>query len=130
MDTYKSLEHTLRRFAAARDWDQFHTPKNLATVLAGEAGELAAEQQWLTGADIASGLQEGPLREGVEDEAADVFIYFIRFADRTRIDLFAAVEAKIRRNERRYPADTVRGPAAKYNQLNPKPDVDAAGMTG
>ena len=126
MDTYKSLEHTLRRFAAARDWDQFHTPKNLATVLTGEAGELAAEQQWLTGADIAHGLQEGPLRERADDKAADVFIDFNPIRRPQRHRPFAAVEAKIRRNERRYPADTVRGPCRQVQPAEPEPDVDAA----
>ncbi|MGH8208111.1 MAG: nucleotide pyrophosphohydrolase [Steroidobacteraceae bacterium] len=104
----------LRQFAAARDWDQFHTPKNLAMALVAEAGELAAEFQWLTAAQ-SSALDAEQLGR-VRAEAADVLIYLVRLADKLDFDLLAAATAKIAENERRYPAEKVRGNAQKYDQ--------------
>ena len=97
----------LREFVAARDWDQFHTPKNLATALVAEAGELAAEFQWLTPAQSCAPTEEQLAR--IRAESADVLIYLVRLADKLGFDLLAA-------NEQRYPADKVRGSAKKYNQ--------------
>ena len=104
----------LRQFAAARDWDQFHSPKNLAMALVAEAGELAAEFQWLTEPQSQSPDSEQLSR--IRAEAADVFIYLVRLTDKLGIDLLAAAHAKIDENERRYPADQVRGSAKKYTE--------------
>jgi NTP pyrophosphatase (non-canonical NTP hydrolase) len=104
----------LREFVAARDWDQFHTPKNLATALVAEAGELAAEFQWLTPAQSCAPTEEQLAR--IRAESADVLIYLVRLADKLGFDLLAAVDVKLAENERRYPADKVRGSARKYNQ--------------
>jgi dCTP diphosphatase len=104
----------LREFVAARDWDQFHTPKNLATALVAEAGELAAEFQWLTAAQSCAPTAEQLAR--IRAESADVLIYLVRLADKLGIDLLAAADAKIAANEQRYPADKVRGSPKKYNQ--------------
>jgi dCTP diphosphatase len=104
----------LREFVAARDWDQFHTPKNLATALVAEAGELAAEFQWLTAAQSCAPTAEQLAR--IRAESADVLIYLVRLADKLGIDLLAAADAKIAANEQRYPADKVRGSSKKYNQ--------------
>lgn len=96
----------LRRFAAERDWDQFHSPKNLAMALVAEAGELAAELQWLTEAQSRS---PGGERLGrIRSEAADVMIYLIHLADKLGFDLVEAARAKIEANERRYPAEQTR----------------------
>ncbi|MDA3647439.1 nucleotide pyrophosphohydrolase [Saccharopolyspora indica] len=100
MDSVDGIRDRLRDFAAARDWEQYHTPKNLAMALSGEAGELAAELQWLDGAP---GPVAGPLKERLADEAADVLIYLIRLADVAGIDLVDAANAKIDRNETRFP---------------------------
>ena len=104
----------LREFVAARDWDQFHTPKNLATALVAEAGELAAEFQWLTPAQSCAPNEEQ--LERIRAESADVLIYLVRLADKLGFDLLAAADTKLAANEQRYPADKVRGSAKKYNQ--------------
>jgi NTP pyrophosphatase (non-canonical NTP hydrolase) len=113
----KSLEavaQRLREFAAARDWDQFHSPKNLAMALVAEAGELAAEFQWLTQAQSRAPDEQQLAR--IRAESADVLIYLIRLADKLGYDLLAAAQAKIAENERRYPAEKVRGSARKYSE--------------
>ena len=104
----------LREFTAARDWEQFHTPKNLATALVAEAGELAAEFQWLTAAQSSAPTVEQ--LERIRAESADVLIYLVRLADKLGFDLLAAAAAKITANEQRYPVDKVRGSSKKYNQ--------------
>ena len=113
-DSLKELSTRLRAFAAERDWEQFHTPKNLAMAVTAEAGELAAEFQWLEGP--ASRVLDAERLARVRDEAADVFIYLARLADRLGFDLVAAANAKIDRNEARYPADQVRGQSKKYDE--------------
>jgi NTP pyrophosphatase (non-canonical NTP hydrolase) len=110
----RDLALTLREFAAARDWDQFHSPKNLAMALVGEAGELAAEFQWLT-PDESRNLDERQLA-AIRAESADVFIYLIRLADKLGFDLVAAATDKIAQNELRYPAAQVRGSSKKYTE--------------
>ena len=117
--TVDALASHLRDFARRRDWEQFHTPKNLAMALAGETGELVAELQWLTDAEIAGYLADPVRRARLEDEVADVASYLLRFADVCGIDLSAAVLAKISRNESRYPVDESRGSARKYSELRP-----------
>lgn len=110
----EQLALELRRFAAERDWERFHSPKNLAMALAVEAAELLEQFQWLTEAESRAPV---PDRRGrIEDELADVLIYLVRLADRLEVDLPAAVASKIERNRRRYPAERVRGSAAKYDE--------------
>ncbi|GAA0523298.1 nucleotide pyrophosphohydrolase [Saccharopolyspora thermophila] len=103
MDSVAGLRSRLREFAAARDWEQYHTPRNLAMALSGEAGELIAELQWLDDDRIKAALAEGPLRERLADEAADVLLYLVRLADVCGIDVIDAAYAKIERNETRFP---------------------------
>ena len=104
----------VRQFAAERDWEQFHTPKNLAMALVAEAGELAAEFQWLTAAQSAA--PDAQQMERIQAECADVLIYLVRLADELGFDLLAAATVKIQENERRYPADKVRGSSKKYDE--------------
>jgi NTP pyrophosphatase (non-canonical NTP hydrolase) len=104
----------VRQFAAERDWEQFHTPKNLAMALVAEAGELAAEFQWLTAAQSAA--PEAGQLERIRAESADVLIYLVRLADKLGFDLLAAAADKLRENERRYPTEKVRGSSKKYNE--------------
>ena len=111
------LTRALRGFASAREWEQFHTPKNLAMALAGEVGELLAEIQWLTEEQIALQMTQDPLRGRVADEIADVLMYLVRFADVCGIDPMSAAWEKIERNEVRYPVDKARGNARKYTDL-------------
>ena len=117
MSDIEDLAARIRAFADARSWGRFHTPKNLAMALAGETGELLAELQWLTDGEIDTGLSESDLRERVRMEVADVFMYLLRFADVTGIDLAQAALDKLARNELRYPVDKSRGNASKYDQL-------------
>lgn len=106
-----ALRERLRAFARARDWEQFHSPKNLAMALAAEAGELVEVFQWLTEAQSAA--LNDVQREAAAQELADVLLYLIRLADRLDIDLLAAAARKIELNEKRYPAEVVRGRATK-----------------
>lgn len=110
----QDLKDRLRAFARARDWEQFHSPKNLAMALVAEAGELVECFQWLTEEQSAS-LPDKPM-EAVRQELADVFIYLLRLSDRLGVDLMQAARDKMELNERRYPADKVRGSARKYNE--------------
>lgn len=113
-DSLSQLTQRLRSFAAQREWDQFHSPKNLAMALTGETGELAAEFQWLTEQE-SKALDPETLKR-VKSEAGDVLLYLIRLADKLQIDLVEAANSKISINEQRYPADLVRGKAKKYDQ--------------
>ena len=112
----RPLQQRLAAFAAARDWEQFHSPKNLAMALSVEAAELVEEFQWLTEAE--SKALDAERRERVRLELADVFIYLLRLADRLDIDLMRAADDKIAQNERKYPADKVRGDARKYTEYD------------
>lgn len=100
---FDGIRDRLRVFAAARDWGQFHTPRNLALALCGEAGELAAELQWVSDAEVPGHLLDTTARARIADEAADVLIYLVRFADVCGIDLLTEAYAKIDRNETRFP---------------------------
>jgi NTP pyrophosphatase (non-canonical NTP hydrolase) len=111
MDSLDDLNRRLIRFAQERDWEQFHSPKNLAMALAGEVGELLEHFQWLTQAQSLA-LDTDKKRE-VAHELADCFIYLVRIAERLNIDLVAAAYQKIAINEQRYPADRVRGDARR-----------------
>lgn len=116
-----TLTAALREFAAERDWEQFHSPKNLAMALAAEAGELLEHFQWLSEAQSAA-LPEKTL-VAVREEIADVLLYLLRLADRLHIDPLAAAADKIVVNARKYPAEQARGRADKYTQYTAgKPD--------
>jgi NTP pyrophosphatase (non-canonical NTP hydrolase) len=113
-DRLAELQRRLAEFAAARDWDRFHSPKNLAMALSVEAAELVEEFQWLT--EEQSRALEPERYERVRLEAADVLIYLLRIADKLGIDLLRAADDKIALNERKYPADRVRGDSRKYTE--------------
>jgi NTP pyrophosphatase (non-canonical NTP hydrolase) len=116
METLEHLKTRLREFADARDWDQFHSPKNLAMALIVEAAELVEHFQWLT-EEQSQVLPPDKLAE-VEQEIADIQIYLVRLADKLGIDMEQAVNAKIELNEKKYPADKVRGSAAKSEEFD------------
>jgi NTP pyrophosphatase (non-canonical NTP hydrolase) len=96
----------------ARDWDQFHAPKNLAMALTVEAAELAEHFQWLSAAE--SGRLDARAKAEVADELADVLVYLVRLADKLGVDLAAAARRKMAKNRAKYPAARVRGSAKKY----------------
>jgi dCTP diphosphatase len=114
MRDLETLKQQVRAFAAERDWEQFHSPKNLAMALIVEAAELVEHFQWLTESQSLS--LTAAQREPVAQELADVLIYLVRLADRLDIDLLAAAERKIEINARKYPADRVRGSAKKSTE--------------
>ena len=109
-----ALRDTLRQFVAERDWDQFHSPKNLAMALSVEAAELLEHFQWLT--EAASHRLPPAKLDEVRDEMADVLVYLVRLADKLEVDLLAAAAAKIEKNALKYPADKVRGSMKKYSE--------------
>ena len=111
MDTLEDLRKRLREFARERDWEQFHSPKNLSMALIVEAAELVEHFQWLTEAQSQKVPPE-TLRE-VEQEVADVLIYLTRIADLLGIDLMDAARRKIELNASKYPASEVHGKADK-----------------
>ena len=111
MNTLDDLKQRLRQFARERDWEQFHSPKNLSMALIVEAAELVEHFQWLT-QEQSQKLPAETLRE-VEHEMADVFIYLTRMADLLGVDLMEAARRKIELNAKKYPAHEVRGKADK-----------------
>lgn len=113
--TLTGLRDALRRFTAARDWQQFHTPKNLAMALNVEAAELLEHFQWLTAAQ--SVRLDARRKRAVADEIADVLLYLTRLADVLHLDPLAAAQRKLRRNARKYPVRRARGNARKYSEL-------------
>ena len=114
-DRLETLRARIAAFAAERDWDQFHNPKNLAMAVATEAGELVEHFQWLTPAQAAS--LPPAAREEVALECADVLLFLLRLCDKLDIDLAAAAEKKLALNARKYPVEKSRGRATKYNKL-------------
>jgi dCTP diphosphatase len=114
MKDLESLKIQLRDFAAAREWDQFHSPKNLSMALIVEAAELVEHFQWLTEEQSRS-LEQKQL-EKVQEELADIQIYLIRIADKLNVDLLGAVRKKIDANEKKYPSEKVRGSSKKYTE--------------
>lgn len=108
------LRELVRVFVAERDWDQFHTPKNLSAALSVEAAELLEHFQWL---QHGRADELGPEKlVQVRHEMADVLVYLVRLADKLDVDLMAAVEEKMVLNRAKYPADLVRGDARKYHE--------------
>ncbi|RYH56194.1 MAG: nucleotide pyrophosphohydrolase [Alcaligenaceae bacterium] len=107
----------LRYFAEQRDWQQFHSPKNLAMALSGEVGELTEIFQWMTEADSHDAASSPRTAQAVRDELADVALYLIRLADVLKVDLNAAIVDKLASNAAKYPVDASKGVSTKYDQL-------------
>ncbi len=114
-DAIGTLRSALRRFAAERDWDPFHFPKNLAIALSVEAAELLEHFQWMPDQESAS-LPPGKRAE-VREELADVLLYLIRLADKLDIDLVSAAVDKMAINAKKYPVHKARGNSRKYTDL-------------
>jgi len=115
-DDFQDLKERLRNFAEERDWDQFHSPKNLSMALIAEAAELIEHFQWLSQKE--STLIQGDKLEAVRMELADIQIYLIRIADKLNVDLLDAVDKKIEINEKKYPVDKVKGQHKKYTEYD------------
>ena len=112
----EKLANALRSFAAERDWDQFHTPKNLATSISVEAAELLELFQWSRGQKDWDEVADASIRTRIENELADILLYVIRFADKGKMDLQAIAERKIALNAQKYPAEKFRGSDRKYDE--------------
>jgi len=116
LEEFESLKLRLRDFAKERDWDQFHSPKNLSMALIAEVGELIEHFQWLT-EEQSKELNSKKLNE-VSEELADIQIYLIRLADKLGVDLIEAANKKIDSNDKKYPAGKVKGSAKKYSEYD------------
>lgn len=111
------LNTLIRNFASDRDWDQFHSPKNLSMALAGEAGELLEIFQWLTEEQSKAIMDDPRKAQAVREEVADVLILLLRFADVTGIDVRSAAMEKLAKNAEKYPVALSKGSARKYDEL-------------
>jgi NTP pyrophosphatase (non-canonical NTP hydrolase) len=111
---FDRIKKKVRQFVVERDWDQFHSPKNLSMALIVEAAEMVEHFQWLT-EEQSSNLSPEKLAE-VEQELADIQVYLISLAEKLKLDLIAAVEKKLVLNAQKYPADQVRGSSKKYTE--------------
>ncbi len=110
------IQKKLRKFAEDRNWEQFHSPKNLSMALAAEAAELLEIFQWLTEEQSKDIINSEKEIAQVKEEIADVFIYLVRLADKLNIDIEKEVLAKIALNEKKYPIDLSKNNAVKYNK--------------
>jgi len=115
MRELENIKWRLRQFAEARDWDQFHSPKNLSMALSAEVAVVVEHFQSLT-EEQSKNLPQYKMDE-VEAELVDTFIYLVRLADKLDIDLFAATQRKIEVNEQKYPVDEAKGNARKYTEF-------------
>jgi dCTP diphosphatase len=115
--TVAELRERVMAFARERDWEQFHSPKNLSMALAAEAGELMEHFLWTDSRESTETVRSEKKRHLIEDEIADVVIYALEFANVCGIDLAAAIEAKLGKNAAKYPVEKARGRAVKYTEL-------------
>jgi dCTP diphosphatase len=113
--SFESLRDALRAFAAERDWDQFHSPKNLAVSLSVEAAELLQNFQWISDEQSKTLPRDVVVR--VRDEMADVLLYLVRLADKLDVDVSEAAQTKMEVNALRYPVDKARGRSTKHTDL-------------
>jgi dCTP diphosphatase len=113
-----ALASALRAFSAERDWDQFHTPKNLAMALSVEVAELLEPLQWLTPQQSLEVASDPERAQHIADELADVLIYLVRLADILAIDLNDAVTTKLAANAMKYPVERSRGSTAKSTDFS------------
>lgn len=114
-ETIQALTERILAFRDARDWKQFHSPKEMAVAIAAEAGELLQHFVWQDAAQSEERVRTR--REAIAEEMADVAILLFEFADNIGVDLAAAMSAKLARNEARYPQEKARGSNRKYNEL-------------
>lgn len=116
----RGATQALKEFAEQRDWNQFHSPKNLVMALTGEVGELNEIFQWMTEADSRAAATSPKTAKAVQDELADIALYLIRLADVLGVDLNAALSSKLADNAAKYPVEASKGISTKYDQL-PQP---------
>lgn len=112
----KAIKTEIVNFSAEREWDQFHSVRNLLLALVGEVGEVSELLQWVDDVDVEKFLSSGG-RERLGEELADILLYVVRLADKSGVDLGAAVEAKLASNAVKYPVDRSKGNSKKYSEL-------------
>jgi dCTP diphosphatase len=115
--TFAELKSRVLAFVRERDWEQFHSPKNLSMALAAESGELMEHFLWATPEQSRAIANEPAKRMKIADELADVVIYAMEFANMTGLDISAAIEAKMLANAKKYPVEKARGRSEKYTEL-------------
>lgn len=120
-DRWQDFVAAVRAFRDAREWSQFHTPKNLAAALAIEAAELQECFLWKTDGEVEAEITAGPRRQAVAEELADVLMFALLLADRLGLDVGQVITAKLAANERKYPVALARGSARKYTELGTDP---------
>lgn len=120
-----TIRKQLLQFRDERNWQQFHTLKNLIISLNLESAELLELTQWKTDAELAALTSDESFRQALKEECADVFLYLLLIAENSGIDLFAAAEEKIRKNAERYPVEQAYGSAEKYTTLKAKARKDS-----
>jgi len=113
--TIGDLKRTVKKFCDERDWDQYHTPKEMAIALSVEAGELLGHFQWKSDSEV-DAMMSSPLRKEIEDELWDCIYTIIRLSQRCDIDLSTAMERKMAENAKNYPADKAKGKHTKYTE--------------
>ncbi|ROM76670.1 nucleotide pyrophosphohydrolase [Pseudomonas brassicacearum] len=113
----ENLAASLQRFADDRDWQQFHSPKNLLLALTGEVGELCEVFQWMSEADSVAAAKHPATAQAVKDEIADVLMYLVRLSSVLGVDLNEAVANKLALNGQKYPVDKAKSTSKKYDQL-------------
>jgi dCTP diphosphatase len=117
-DSIAKLQAQIQVFSEERDWDQFHTPKNLILAATSEMGELAEVLQWKSDDEVNEYLSSQSGKDRISEEIADVAIYLIRLCQKSNIDFIEAIRSKISINESKYPAQKSRGNSKKYNELD------------
>ncbi len=115
--TFGTMKNEVLAFAQARDWEQFHSPKNLSMAIAAEAAELMEPLLWVSPEESRAVMKRPDKRAALQDELADIVVYCLEFANQTGIDLTTAITAKMARNAEKYPVEKARGRAEKYNEL-------------
>jgi dCTP diphosphatase len=115
----EELKAAVAAFVTARDWDRYHSPKNLAMSISIEAAEIMEHFQWLTVDEAVEAMKDAKVRSDVEEEIADVLIYCLSFANQTGIDVSQVIREKLGRNEGRFPVDKVKGYTVEGGSVSP-----------
>jgi len=113
----QEIKDRVLAFAKAREWEQFHSPKNLSMAISAEAAELMEHFLWQSPEQSHQDMQQAPLRAKVEEELADIIIYAIEFANMTGLDISGSIESKMKLNGQKYPVEKAKGNSAKYTEL-------------
>lgn len=113
----EDLKKRILAFAQERDWEQFHSPKNLSMAISAEAAELMEHFLWQSAESSRKEVLEEPLREKITEEIADILIFAIEFANISKIDIATAITEKMKKNALKYPVEKAKGKSAKYTEL-------------